>query len=288
MNFLNEYKGIFYKDNKERKLYEGGAHFKYKELYKKLLILKKENEKEIYPLISDNHIIKNLKNRSDENSQSIKNNIRIKKVLSSIKNENLSIEKKNIEKKKNMSQIDINPNIYLNNSNFNYYKLGSLKLRNNSNLFLKERNSSIGNKNQYNLITNKHLLYNSLNNDIKNFPKKMNLKFKKSNFNLYDYSFNLNDFGNKSNSIIKNEMLYLKKNSSLKDLKSRNQIFKGNVINDLPKYILKKTYIDEDKKCRNIKFNGLKKSNSVFFVKNNILNEKIPKLISNQNLFINN
>ena len=278
MNFLNEYKGIFYKDNKEHKFYEGGAHFKYKELYKKLLILKKENEKEIYPLISDNHIIKNLKNRSDENSQSIKNNIRIKKVLSSIKNENLSIEKKNIEKKKN-----INPNIYLNNSNFNYYKLGSLKLRNNSNLFLKERNSSIGNKNQYNLITNKHLLYNSLNNDIKNFPKKMNLKFKKSNFNLYDYSLYLNDFGNKSNSIIKNEMLYLKRNSSLKDLKSRNQIFKGNVINDLPKYILKKTYIDEDKKCRNIKFNGLKKSNSVFFVKNNILNEKNPKLISNQN-----
>ena len=283
MNFLNEYKGIFYKDNKEHKFYEGGAHFKYKELYKKLLILKKENEKEIYPLISDNHIIKNLKNRSDENSQSIKNNIRIKKVLSSIKNENLNIEKKNIEKKKNMSQIDINPNIYLNNSNFNYYKLGSLKLRNNSNLFLKERNSSIGNKNQYNLITNKHLLYNSLNNDIKNFPKKMNLKFKKSNFNLYDYSLYLNDFGNKSNSIIKNEMLYLKKNSSLKDLKSRNQIFKGNIINDLPKYILKKTYIDEDKKSRNIKFNGLQKSNSVFFVKNNILNEKNPKLISNQN-----
>ena len=100
MNFLNEYKGIFYKDNKERKLYEGGAHFKYKELYKKLLILKKENEKEIYPLISDNHIIKNLKNRSDENSQSIKNNIRIKKVLSSIKNENLNIEKKILKKKK--------------------------------------------------------------------------------------------------------------------------------------------------------------------------------------------
>ena len=35
MNFLNEYKGIFYKDNKEHKFYEGGAHFKYKELYKK-------------------------------------------------------------------------------------------------------------------------------------------------------------------------------------------------------------------------------------------------------------
>jgi hypothetical protein len=32
----NDYKGIFYNDNSEKKQYEGGAHFSYKELYKRL------------------------------------------------------------------------------------------------------------------------------------------------------------------------------------------------------------------------------------------------------------
>ena len=31
---MEEYKGIYYKDDTEQKFYEGGAHFKYVELYK--------------------------------------------------------------------------------------------------------------------------------------------------------------------------------------------------------------------------------------------------------------
>ena len=31
---MEEYKGIYYNDDKEQQYYEGGAHFKYKELYK--------------------------------------------------------------------------------------------------------------------------------------------------------------------------------------------------------------------------------------------------------------
>jgi len=33
MNNINDYKGIFYEDNSERKYYEGGAHFSYEALY---------------------------------------------------------------------------------------------------------------------------------------------------------------------------------------------------------------------------------------------------------------
>ena len=33
---MNEYKGIYYKDNDDQHFYEGGAHFKYIELYKRL------------------------------------------------------------------------------------------------------------------------------------------------------------------------------------------------------------------------------------------------------------
>lgn len=45
---MDEYKGIYYNDDKEQQYYEGGAHFKYKELYKILEELsKKINSKKI-------------------------------------------------------------------------------------------------------------------------------------------------------------------------------------------------------------------------------------------------
>ena len=45
---MEEYKGIYYNDDKEQQYYEGGAHFKYKELYKILEELaKKMNSKKI-------------------------------------------------------------------------------------------------------------------------------------------------------------------------------------------------------------------------------------------------
>ena len=36
---MEEYKGIYYGDTTEQQFYEGGAHFKYIDLYKKLEIL---------------------------------------------------------------------------------------------------------------------------------------------------------------------------------------------------------------------------------------------------------
>ena len=36
---MNNYKGVFYKETKEKNYYEGGAHFKYKDLYEVLLLL---------------------------------------------------------------------------------------------------------------------------------------------------------------------------------------------------------------------------------------------------------
>ena len=49
---MNEYKGIYYNNDSEHQYYEGGAHFKYKELFKVLEeIAKKANSKKI-PKIS--------------------------------------------------------------------------------------------------------------------------------------------------------------------------------------------------------------------------------------------
>ena len=45
---MNEYKGIYYNNDSEHQYYEGGAHFKYKELFKILEeISKKVNSKKI-------------------------------------------------------------------------------------------------------------------------------------------------------------------------------------------------------------------------------------------------
>ncbi|MCQ2821584.1 MAG: hypothetical protein MJ252_30365 [archaeon] len=41
---MNEYKGIYYGNNKEQKFYEAGAHFKYSDLYNVLLYLSQEEE----------------------------------------------------------------------------------------------------------------------------------------------------------------------------------------------------------------------------------------------------
>lgn len=45
---MEEYKGIYYNENAEQPYYEGGAHFKYNELYEILEeIAKKVNSKKI-------------------------------------------------------------------------------------------------------------------------------------------------------------------------------------------------------------------------------------------------
>ncbi len=45
---MEEYKGLYYNDNTEQKFYEGGAHFRYKDLYKILEeLVKKANSKKI-------------------------------------------------------------------------------------------------------------------------------------------------------------------------------------------------------------------------------------------------
>ena len=41
-NQAKEYKGIFYGDDSEKKYFEGGAHFNYKDLYRKLFDLTKK------------------------------------------------------------------------------------------------------------------------------------------------------------------------------------------------------------------------------------------------------
>ena len=42
---MDNYKGLYYKESKEQKFFEAGAHFSYEELYKILSYLKEEQDK---------------------------------------------------------------------------------------------------------------------------------------------------------------------------------------------------------------------------------------------------
>ena len=82
---LNEYKGIFYNENneEEQKFYEGGAHFKYYELFDILeeLVLRQENDNKTIQNEYNNpkNTILNFNFISKGKSRNIKENINDKK-----------------------------------------------------------------------------------------------------------------------------------------------------------------------------------------------------------------
>ena len=139
MNDKNEYKGIFYDDNSERKYYEGGAHFSYEALVNilknkkkqqiinenKAFIQKKEIDKENVlkqvQIVSrqknfsmknifscDNQVKKKIKKNNNNNANNDYNyDFKIKKInfLRNNVSKEKSLPKKKIKpKKKNMKQ----------------------------------------------------------------------------------------------------------------------------------------------------------------------------------------
>ena len=79
---MEEYKGIYYRDNSEKKFFEGGAHFKYIKLYQRLEQLsieqklnEKEGEKEIFSYITNrlNNILNDNNSPKEKKSRNIQN-----------------------------------------------------------------------------------------------------------------------------------------------------------------------------------------------------------------------
>jgi hypothetical protein len=163
VNKGNDYKGIFYNDNSEKKQYEGGAHFSYKDLYKRLSEISKcrnnyDNDKprtnfkynELYRttfLILDTK----LKEKSDQIKQKLKFNqssLSINKNFSTLKNRS-SLNADKLRKKiipetnenknipidflpaKNINLTHLNVNFNLNFNNYNE-TTGKIKDRNSS------------------------------------------------------------------------------------------------------------------------------------------------------------
>ena len=94
---MYNYKGIFYNDEKEKKYYEGGAHFKYSDLVKKLLTLIKENNEKLCSEISKNSL-QNLTFLNNKN-EAIKNEekVRVSPKSNLLTINNYPIQKNNIK-----------------------------------------------------------------------------------------------------------------------------------------------------------------------------------------------
>ena len=77
---MDNYRGIYFNNQKEQKYFEGGAHFKYKDLYNKLLELYNKRNNIYFPhkyldlYLSPRNNNKNIEKNEDNNSIKIVKN----------------------------------------------------------------------------------------------------------------------------------------------------------------------------------------------------------------------
>ena len=241
------YKGIFYEGNNNKtKFYEGGAHFKYNDLYNKLSELqnmispnKVENENYIelkgkkYKInnlsIKKNNLdnsFKSLHSKINNNIFSIKKNIlknelkfnKIKNIINNNINNKIIINEENNEKKEDI--IKEENNYFFDNNNNNDKQIIKLKLKKLQNLKLYKRNNKYINfkKTNYSLPKIDSIYYRYLSGENKDNNKS----------NLSDITDNKSNINNKYN------VNYLNINSN--NLEEKKDILtnlsnKGNNIN---------------------------------------------------------
>ena len=182
-----EYKGIFYNESEEFHYYEGGAHFPYKDLVKRLEKLKSEREEKNNfesnfsdkKIDNNNHINKEILSRNKNKKQNILNKVlenQIKNFNTDLKKNNnkilsilnLTINKKNSKKvihnKISQTQNKKNNFTRLNNLSKNKLILQNSKIKSNTlNIMSKLKIKNVS-KNKENLSKEKKIIKESLNN----------------------------------------------------------------------------------------------------------------------------
>ena len=211
---MYNYKGIFYNDEKEKKYYEGGAHFKYSDLVKKLLTLKENREKlcSVIPknslqnltfLNNKNETIKNEeKSRVSPKSNLLtindypiqKNNIKIINTHKYILSTDKDIEKEKAKKKRLIELLNYNTKLSPFKSNHKnikrIFRNGNNSLEQN---YIGKSLKTLGNND--NCFNKKNYLSLYINNDKKTeiniFPLIQSLFYNNlSNKNLHDLNNN--------------------------------------------------------------------------------------------------
>ena len=297
---MDNYKGIYYNESKEQKYFEGGAHFKYKDLFKTLMDLGG-----IMP--EDNY------NNTSKNNEINKNNDKILSLS--------NLLQKNQEKKINQKTRNVNQFNYVNNPNtritFNKNSINKTKylVKKNSfinhsrnvdnNHFFDETNKNYTNVNTFSFNNNKKsFLKNNMTQNLI-LEKGINLENEEKNNNLsgnkkYIHLKNLKNEHNRNRSDV-----YIKniKNIS-QDIKEIKKYNKNNVNQNIriknnkiliPKYNLNKNNCNNNSKfsntnnifnkCINLLLNVKKSSYNVSYGKNKnyYLKDKINTGFINKN-----
>ncbi len=293
---MENYKGI-YADKKEYdkpKFYEGGAHFKYKQLYK---ILKSIAEKREFEENKIKEVRYNSLNNNDEkihskdiiiNNNNQKNQSRNNFIVQSLTEKNTEIKRNDkiiIPNSKSRNILSINnENLNVKIKTENYYKINKsipfLNLNSNNsneNLILQNKIESNNIKNLYSKSISKNK--NNINQNISNNLPIINTKQKKSNNNpiqilsIHNNNYELNsrnlqlDKMNSNSSIFNNHF-------KVKSLRENNNSFAKQYINPLDKIAPLKIPISIYDKNENINSTSRKNKPEKPFIYHNKLNSK--------------
>ena len=247
---MNNYKGIFYNQETEKKYYEGGAHFKYSDLVRELEKLIEENQmkNKVNHLLNSNSQKSTIKSEGNKFKEIVPKENKLEKLLTlnnykdiiiynnkNIKTKENSISKQILKKMNLLDMIERNFKLSPIKNSFYYNKYfyckNSIDDNFNKNRTFKIPNNLYKNNNNIKLVTNKKTINNN----------KLPL-IESSYFKNFGYKNSLYDGNNKINDLIKNSKKNLNINgiSKLNVLKSNfqkeNKIFSPkrniNIISD--------------------------------------------------------
>lgn len=304
---MENYKGVYYNEKKEQKFYEGGAHFKFKDLFNMLKVLGGvlPEEDHIKP---SNSFIKNVSNDRENN---LDINININSIFNEEQEEKLKQKSRNINQFNYINnpntQITFNKNNRSKNNNLSIKKSFMAPSRNvdRNSLFFDEINKN------YNNINSSTFNY-SIKNDLKNNLTQTFLHKRRNNLNSEE---KINNINNNSNYIYLNNLKYIhNRNRSDAYIKSINHnledIKKYHIMNKnlkapskkvfIPKYKynfnysnnindIKLSQLNNNKNKANSKLNIRKNNYSIAYGKdtNNYLKDKFDNNLLNNYNFLN-
>ena len=180
---MDNYKGLYYKETKEQKFYEGGAHFPYEELYEILVYLKEEQDKQLKKEIKEQN--KNKQNDKNPTMVEENSNIHIYDLIQNHNNNN------NANKAKTRTRNVLNSCFYNNPNTMIKKSVGKNKSKNQQiNIGIsfnekKDQSKSRNYKNDYGLFYNK--TSNQANRDDKNIIQEVNISGIKTRNNISNY-----------------------------------------------------------------------------------------------------
>ena len=267
---MDNYKGIYYNESKEQKYFEGGAHFRYKDLFKTLMDLGGIMPEDNYNNISKNNEI----NKNNDKILSLSN-----------------LLQKNQEKKINQKTRNVNQFNYVNNPNtritFNKNSINKTK-------YLVKKNSFINHSrnvdnNHFFDETNKN--YTNVNTFSFNNNKKSFLKNNMTQNLILEKGINLEN-EEKTNNLSANKKYIHLKNLKNEHNRNRSDVYIKNIknisqdIKEIKKY--NKNNVNQNIRIKNNKIlipkYNLNKNNcnnnSKFSNTNNIFNKCINLLLN--------